>query len=274
MNNLLSIFEQPIIWTGLAAAVVTAAVCAYLGIFVIMKRVVFVSIALAEVAGLGVILGLLVGFNPQVSALLLTLLAIILFWYQTQHTRSQSESLVGLVYCLAAAGGIILLSKNPLAHIHGLDIVSGNFLYAQKMEIILLIFIAGVIMTGQLFFAKEFISTSFDRDFAQSTGMKAKFWDFFLYFSLGLIISLSMRISGLIFVFGSLLVPAMVGLLVGRRIEHIFLISIIVVVSSTLVGFILSYRWDLPTAPAIVSLYGLIFIFFSLKKSFRNLLRV
>ncbi|MFH1903277.1 MAG: metal ABC transporter permease [Candidatus Omnitrophota bacterium] len=269
MNNLfLSIFNQPALWNGLAAAVITAGVCSYLGVFIVLKRIVFVSVALAEVAGLGIALGFFLGINYQLSAFLLTLLAILFFWHHGEHLRTHQESLVGVIYCLAAAFGVILIAKNPLAHAHGLDIVSGNFLYASRQEIMVLGFVAGVVMVIQCFFRKEFLSVSFDADFARSTGINARLWNFLFYLSVGFVISLSLKMSGLIFVFGSLLIPAMAGLVTGGRIEKIFLISVTFAVLLALVGFILSYYFDLPSAPAIVSLYGVTFFLINLIRKF------
>ncbi len=251
---------------GLSAALVTAAVCAYLGVYVILKRIVFVSVALAETAGLGVALGYFLGIHYQLSAFLFTTLAILFFWHYLEHRQSQRESMVGLVYCLAAAVGIILIVKNPLAHAHGLDIISGNFLYARRPEIASLAFVGGLVMLVQVFFAKEFISVSFDRDFARSTGIRTKQWEFLFYLSLGLAISFTMRISGLIFVFGSLLIPALTGLRLARRIPFIFLCSVLFALGGTVAGFVGSYYWDLPTSPFIVALYGAGFILCSLGK--------
>ncbi len=266
MSTLWEMLGEPFIWTGFTAAAFTAVVCAYLGVFVIWKRIVFVSVALAETAGLGVALGYFLGLHPQVTPLLLTTAAILFFWHYLEHRHTQRESMVGLVYCLAGAVAIILIAKNPLAHAHGLDIISGNFLYARRPEILNLAFICGLVMLVQLSCEKEFVSVAFDRDFARSTGIKTKSWEFLFYLSLGLAISFTMRISGLIFVFGSLLVPALTGLLLGQRTGRIFLISVIFALAGTLLGFVGSYYWDLPTSPFIVAVYGGGFILCALVK--------
>lgn len=258
MNTAWEILAEPFVWSGIATALLTAAVCAWLGVFVVLKRIVFVSVAMAEVAGLGVAFGFFFGLNPQFAAIGFTFLAALLFWLYAISGRAGRENLVGYIYCLAAALGIILLAMNPLAHAHGLDIVSGNFLYARRPEIMVLAFISGLVMVGQVFFGKEFMTVSFDRDFARSTGIRAAAWEFLLYLSLGLVISVSMRLSGLVYVFGSLLIPALAGLLLGRRISAIFIIAVVFALVNTLAGFSLALVRDLPPAPTMVALYGLV----------------
>ncbi len=257
MNTDWSILAEPFVWSGAITALITAVVCAYFGVYVILKRIVFVSVALAEVAGLGVACGMFFGVNHQLAAVSFTFLAAFLFWLYFSTGHALKESLVGYVYCVAAAAAIILLAMNPMARARGVDIVSGNFLYAQRPEIIVLALISAAVITIQLLFAKEFIAVSFDRDFARICGTNSRFWEFILYFSLGLTISASMRLSGLVYVFGSLLIPAWAGLLLGRGTIQIFLIAVCFAAFNTLLGFALALVWDTPPAPTMVVFYGI-----------------
>ena len=91
---MLEIFKENFIQTALLGGIITASLCAYLGVFVILKRVVFLGIALSQVAALGVALGLFIGINPVMSAFILTLFALILFWLPFAEKNISREALL------------------------------------------------------------------------------------------------------------------------------------------------------------------------------------
>lgn len=257
---MLEIFKEPFMQTALLGGLITACLCAYLGVFVILKRIVFMGIALSQVAALGVALGLLVGVNPVISAFVLTLLGVILFWIPFAEKNISREAFLGFTYVFCAALAVILIAKNPLVEARGLNLISGNLLYTTWLDIRILGVAFLFILALHIVFFKEFIFISFDRETAFTTGLKANFLDFLLYLTIGIVISLSMKICGVIFVFASLIIPAMIGLISARRIGMIFFISSIAAASCVVIGLICSYIWDLPSGPTIVGLYSIIFI--------------
>ncbi len=256
---MIEIFTEPFMRTVLAGAILTAGTCAYLGVYLILKRVVFMGIALSQVAAMGVALGLFWGVHPLTSSFVLTILAVMLFWLPFSGKNLSREALLGFVYAFAAAMAIILIAKNPLAEAHGLNLVSGNLLYTNFEE--LRILAGGSIFVGiiHLFFFKEFIFVSFDRETAFAAGLKANFFDFLLYLTIGVMISLSMRISGVIFVFSSLVIPAMSSIMLMGTIGKIFLVAVLIAVTGVMTGLGASYVWDLPTGPTVTGMYGVLF---------------
>ncbi|MBU3933445.1 MAG: metal ABC transporter permease, partial [Candidatus Omnitrophica bacterium] len=195
---MLEIFREPFMQTALLGGLLTACLCAYLGVFVILKRIVFMGIALSQVAALGIALGLFIGINPAISAFVLTLFGVILFWIPFAERNISREALLGFTYAFCATVSIILIAKNPLAEARGLNLISGNLLYTTWLDIktlgIASVFVAGL----HLIFFKEFIFVSFDRETAFTTGLKANIIDFLLYLTIGIVISLSMKICGVV----------------------------------------------------------------------------
>ena len=239
---------------------ITAGVCAYLGVFVMLRRIVFVSIALSEVAALGVALGFFLGIGHMVAAFTLTIAATMIFWLSSTERNLSREGIVAFVYCFCAALSVIFLSKNPMVESSGIDLISGNFLYATTHELTILTVVSSIVVCINLLFRKEFIAVAFDRDFAFSVGVRAKFWDFLFYMSLGIIISFSMKISGIIFVFASMVIPALTGLAVRGKLKTALFVSVISALFCSCAGFFISYRADLPSAPAIVVLMSLVYV--------------
>ncbi len=109
------VFSQPFMLIALFTAALTAVSCAYLGVFMILKRVIFMGIALSQAAALGVAGGMFIGISPLLGAFIATLLAIVLFWIPFSEKVISREALLGFVYAFSAAAAVILIAKNPLA---------------------------------------------------------------------------------------------------------------------------------------------------------------
>lgn len=252
---------------ALVSAVLAGGLCAFLGVYVMLKRIVFLGIALAETAALGVAIGLLIGLHPVISSFVLTVLVTLLFWIPVRSSSVSRESLIGYVYCLAGALSVILIAKNPMAESRGFDIVSGNLLYAGLSDLIIIASVSVFLIVLNMGFLRKFLFVSFDRETARAVGMPATFYDSLLYVSLGIAISVSMRTCGVLFVFGSLVIPPMAGLLFCRRVWKVFLVSVLVAVISAPVGLVASYYMDLPTAPAIICVEaGILILMFLLRR--------
>ena len=266
----MDIFAQTFMQLALAAGVISAGICAYLGVYVILKRIVFVGIALAELGALGVALGFYFHWPLLLCATIMTFLGVLLFWVPLHLGSLTRESLIGFAYCLAAGLSLIILAKNPAVEAHGVDLISGNLLYAQSGDLVILLLL--LVVLGGMHFAlfREFLFVSFDRETAQSLRLPAGFYDLLLYMSLGLAISLIIKIVGILFVFASLVIPPMVGLTLCRTTKRIFIASVLTAVLSIPAGLYISFQWDLPSGPAVVAVYGIfllvVFIIRFLKK--------
>jgi len=253
-------FREPFMRYALAAGILSGGLCAFLGVYVILKRVGFMAIALSQLAALGVAVGLLLGIHPDSVALLLTLAGVVLFWIPLREQSLSKESLIGFAYCLAAGLSIILVAVNPRAEAGGLDLVSGNLLYVTGRDLLVLASLSIVILGVHFALFRTFLFVSFDKEMARAVGMKANLCDFTLYCSIGVTIAFAMKVSGILFVFASLIVPAMVGLKLFRNTKVVFVASCLVAVCTVPVGLGLSYRMDIPSGPAIVCCYCGMFV--------------
>lgn len=257
-------FREPFMRYALVAGFLCGGLCAFLGVYVILKRVAFMAIALSQLAALGVALGLMLGIHADAFALLLTLAGVILLWVPLREQSISKESIIGLTYCVAAALSIILIALNPRAEASGLDLISGNLLYATAQDLLVLAILCVVVLGIHLALFRGFLFVSFDKDMAHASGMRADFYDFMLYASVGLAIALAMKVSGILFVFASLVVPPMAGLMLFRKMKTIFAVSCAVAVLMVPVGLALSYRLDVPSGPAIVCCYCAVFLLVAL----------
>jgi len=240
------------------------------GVFLLLRRTVFIGIALSEVAALGVAVGLFLGLSPLATALFLVFLTMVLFSFPLREKNTSREGLIGLTYVFCAALAVILIAKNPLAEAKGLNLIAGNLIYSSWTDVRDLAIVAAIVLGVFAAFFKEIAFVSFDRLTATTCGLKTQVWDILYYTMVGLIFSLTVRICGVVFVFASLIIPAMVGLIFARKTKHIFIIAFAGGSVCVLGGMILSFLFDFPSSPTIVVLYAVLFFFSAVYKKLFN----
>jgi ABC-type Mn2+/Zn2+ transport system permease subunit len=238
----------------------SAGLCAYIGVYLILKRIVFVGIALAEVAALGIAMGLFFGLSPTYAALATTIMGAILLWSCTDVYTLPRESLIALTYCLAASLAIILIAKNPMAEARGINLISGNLLYIDSVDLWTIGGITLLVLPLHITLFRQFIFVSFDKETARAQGVRASLYDFLIYLSIGVVVAGAIKIAGVLFVFAALVVPPMVGLILGRRTQYIFLISTLIAGGLIPIGLWVSYRWDFPSGPTTVCIYSMVYM--------------
>ena len=255
MDLLIEIFSERFIQVGLAASIILGGICAYLGVFLILKRIVFVGAALSQMAAVGVVIGHMIGhkigLNFEALAFLFSILGVLFFWLPVSGGSITRESLIGFSYIFASALAILIIAKDPLAEVENLDLFSGNILFVSDFDLLLISIISGLIFIVHMIFRKEFIFVSFDLTTAQTLKIPARFYDFLIYFTLGIAISVGIRSAGMLFIFSSLVIPAMTGLSLFQRLKWIFLASVLSIWLSSIIGIVVSYWFDFPTGPSI-----------------------
>lgn len=251
--------HETLLHNALTTAALSGALCAFLGVYVHLKRIIFVGVTLSEVAAFGVAAGLYLGFPPEATASILTVAVAVIFGGPVSRSILGREPALGLVYCLAAAGAILLLAANPMAEAHGIDLVSGNLLYTTREDIVLLALLVVATVATHSCLLPRLLFVCFDPETARSAGLSERAYDFLIYLSLGLCIAFSMRATGILFVFANLVIPPMIGLIVLRRVWAVYSLAVVSAVAVVLLGVWVSFRWDLPTAPTIVCLEGFLF---------------
>jgi len=240
---------------SLGAGLLTASLCAYIGNFVLMKEMTFIAVALAEVAALGVALGFAWGLYPELAGFAATMLAVLFFWARGRSLLRAGEGTIGLLYAAAAAVAVILVSANPRLEAHGIDLMSGNLLYCTTRDVGMLAAVAAALAVLHLCFRKEFLFTAMDMETARTTGLPVTFWDFLLMTSIGLCVSFTMRLAGVLFVFASLIAPGLTGLAICRRVASVQVFSVVFAMACVVAGLAVSFRFDLPASPAIICWY-------------------
>lgn len=252
---------------ALYGSLIIAVTCALLGVYVVLRRIVFVGAALAQISSAGIALaywlagnGIATGLAAHPEALsLAATLASVVFFSQTSRGAVPPDARIGVWYAIAASAGILLIAKAAVGEAHDI-FLQGNILGITKSDTIELLIASVPVVAGQLLFQKELLFTSFDRETARTLGYRVGLWDLGFYLVLGFVISISMQFAGVLLVFNFLVLPAVTGLLLARGMAGTFLVSTVAAVVSAVTGFALSIPFDLPTGPTMIAVSGVLVI--------------
>jgi zinc/manganese transport system permease protein len=245
-----------------AECLVLVGIHSYLGLHVIRRRVIFVDLALAQVAALGATVGFLFGMAPDspaalIFSILFTFVGAAVFSItRLRNEKVPQEAVIGLVYAIAAAVIILVVDRAPHGAEHIKEVMTGAILWVQWDSIV---FAAAVYCGVGLFhyvFRKQFLLISDDPERAYQSGMRVRFWDFLFYLSFGVVISISVRTAGVLLVFVFLVVPAITAVLMTDRLSVQLVIGWVMGTLVSVLGLALSYWGDMPSGPTVVGFYG------------------
>jgi zinc transport system permease protein len=252
---------------ALYGALVIALACSVLGVYVVLRRIVFVGAAIAQLSSAGIALALFfagtgiaagIAGHPTAWSLAFALAGAMFFALGGgQRAGVPPDATIGVTYAVAAAAGILLISKAATGEAHDI-FLSGNILGITRADTLVLLAVTIPVLVAHALFYKEFLFVSFDRETARTLGYRVTFWNVFLYFTLGLVIAFAMQFAGVMLVFDFLVLPAVTGLLLARSMAGIFAISVASALVAAVVGFSLSVPFDLPSGPAIIAVSGVI----------------
>ena len=242
---------------------------AYLGIHVIKRQIIFVDLALAQIAALGTLVAFLFGIQPHTGAaywfsLGLTAIGAAVFAVcRFRESKVPQEAVIGLVYAMAAALAILLIDKAPHGAEQLKDIMTGSLLWVQWPAIATAALVyAGVGLIHYLF-RDKFMLISENPEKARQTGLNVRFWDFIFFLLFGVVITLSVDVAGVLIVFVFLVAPAIMAVSITDRLSNQLLIGWGLGAIVTVLGLTASYAADLPTGPAIIGCYALVMLLLS-----------
>jgi len=247
--------------------------CPLVGVFLVMRRIVFMGVTLPQISSTGIAvalsLPLWLGFHltgPNIGheiaffgSILFTLTAILLLAFLERRGRGQPEGRLGTAYVVASALSILLLAKNPYGEIGWLDMLKGEVITISNSDLALTAVTLILVLIGLGMFYKELLLVSFDRDMAITLGKKVVFWDMLLYVLIGLTVSVAVMSVGPLIAFGFLLIPVLTAHLLTRNMRQFIVLASLFGGVVAFLGFYIAYKWDLPVGPTDVVLLGMIY---------------
>jgi len=261
MPDLLQLMVAPFV-----ASMVLVAMLAYLGVHIIARGVIFVDLALAQMAALGGTFGLLfhVSTDSPLSyafALGFTTLGALVFAITREHReerRVPQEAIIGIVYIVATAAALLVADRTPAGGDAIKDVLVGSLLWVTWPVIGRIALVYALVGVLQWLLRDRFLTISLEESAAESRGWNIRWWDFLFYLLFGVVITLAVPLAGVLLVFTFLVVPAVVAFQFTRATIGLIAISWGVAAVASLAGLSLSFRFDLPTGPLMVCMFGLL----------------
>jgi zinc/manganese transport system permease protein len=251
----------------LIACMVIVAIHSYLGLHVIAREVIFVDLSLAQMAALGSTIAIFGGAEADSTrsfawALGFTSLGAALFALSRSkgHGRVPQEAIIGIVYVVASAAAILVADRSPRGGEAIKDILVGSLLWVGWPAIGRLAAVYLAVGIFHWLLRRRFLTISFEPETAIARGWHVRWWDFLFYLSFGLVITFSVPIVGVLLVFSFLVVPAAIAFQFTRLTGVLAVLAWIAGVLASAGGLWASFRWDLPTGPVIVCVFGLLLL--------------
>jgi zinc/manganese transport system permease protein len=238
----------------------------YFGIHVIEREIIFIDIALAQIAALGSAVSLvLVNLNivtrhndhehdsRTFMAYLFCLLAAGIFTLlKNKKLKIPLESVIGIAYAVATTSAVIILDKGAGGDVHIHDMLAGTLLWVSWTQVLRLAVIVIVIGLFHWFFRAKFKAVTLAYHGDEQNIPRSGLWDFLFYFSFGIIIVEAVAVGGILTVFAFLIIPSSISALFSKRWTTRILIGVLAGGIATISGLYLSWIMDVPCSPSII----------------------
>ena len=251
-----------LLWAPFLMCLVLTGIHAYLGIHVIAREVVFVDIAMAQIAALGATAAYLLGFEldspvSYAAALSFTVLgAAVLALTRTRGRHVSQEAIIGVVYAVSAAAAVLLADRAPHGAEHIRAMLVGSLLSVGVPHVAKVAALYAAVGIVHWALRRRFMLISTDPDAAYRAGWNVRLWDFVFYATFGVVVTSSVRVAGVLLVFSYLIVPALAGITVGGRTAARLATGWVFGTVVSIVGIAASASLDLPTGATVVCAFG------------------
>ncbi|MFQ5498770.1 MAG: metal ABC transporter permease [Candidatus Zixiibacteriota bacterium] len=255
------------------ACVVLVSIHIYFGMHIIRRGIIFVDLSLAQVAAMGSTMALLLGHEHDSSSaymfsLSFSLLGAALFTATRELERKvPQEAIIGIVYAVSAAASILMVSRSPEGAEHIRHLLVGSVLTVTPETVWRTAAIYTVVGAFHWFARRPFLRLTFSESGPPAS---ARLWDFLFYASFALVITLAVKIAGVLLVFIFLVVPAVIAAILSDSIQARLIVGWVVGLIGSLLGLAASVWLDTPTGATIVCTFGLILALFALVRLARR----
>ncbi len=270
------IFSYTFVQMAIGCVLVLAGIHAYLGFHVVSRGVIFVDLALAQMAALGAVLCVALDIENETIHYVLSLVftfigAMLITVARTRDDRVPQEAFIGILFAASTAGAVLLLAREPSGTEELQHMLSGSLLTVQSGELIQIALLYAVIGLFHFIFRDRFFTISQDREAAVAKGWNVTLWDFMFYASFALVVTSSVHVAGVMLVFALLVIPPVTALLLTRGVGSRLALGWGVAAAGALLGVASSVAWDLPAGPSIIAcLTALLVIVILYSRMFRG----
>lgn len=251
-----------LILVPLVAALAILAINAYFGLHIIRRGVIFVDLAFAQIAALGSTVALLLGAAPGTTgsyafAFVFTILGALLFSLtRTEEGHVSQEAYIGISYVVASAAVILLTSFTAEGAEHIKETLTGSLIWVTWPTVARIAGVYALIALFHWLLRRPLTAITF----APGTVRNVRLWDFVFYITFGIAISFAVNVAGVLLIFSTLVIPAVIAFLYTNRLLPALLIAWAAGAVAIIGGVSVSFLWDITTGPLLVVAFGAILV--------------
>jgi zinc transport system permease protein len=237
---------------AIIAGVVLAAVLAWMGVFVIMKKMSFFSDGIAHASLAGIAVGVLAGIHPLTTAILFSVVFSLIIYFLEKKTTLSSDAIIGMLFTSGMALGVVLISFKGGYQPDLVSFLFGNILAIRTIDIVVIMLLSVIIILFLTYNHKNITLMAFDMDTAYMAGVRVNLLQITFYIMMAVSVVLGLKILGIILVSALIIIPASTAKLLSKSFKGLIVQSILFSEVVVLAGIALSYYLDSPTGPIIV----------------------
>jgi ABC-type Mn2+/Zn2+ transport system permease subunit len=249
---MLEALSYPYMQRALVTGLVVGSICAVLSVYVVMKRWAFIGQGISHAAFGGVALGLLAGIDVTITAVAFCVATAFLIGATSRAGRVSADSAIGIFLTASMALGVLFIRLRSTYSVDVFSYLFGNILAASALDVWTTLGIAALVFGFVLFFFKELWAFSFDEQLAAVAGLPVGFLYYGLLTLISLTVVVAIRAVGLILVSALLILPAAIARPMSRHLSTMMLAAVGVSCAGVLLGWWLSYVYDVPSGATIV----------------------
>jgi len=251
------VFDAAFMRVALAASIAAGVSLSVIGVYLVVRRTVFLGLVLANAATVGAAVGEVLAWSPEATGVVAALLTALGLGLLPSSRLVSGESITAWAYAAAASATVLILAAAAAPDADTLHMLYGNVLAVSSSHATGLGILAVAIVTVHVVLGPRFLLISFDAEAAQVAGVNTRAWSMCLNLSIGVAAAAAVHEVGTLLTFSLLTLPPMASLLVTRRIGSTFLVSAAIGVTAVCAGLMVAFYMDLPPGPVAVALLAL-----------------
>jgi zinc transport system permease protein len=253
-------FNYDFLLNAFLAALLSSITCGIIGVYIVTRRIVFISGGITHASFGGIGLAYYLGFNPIAGAAGFSVLAALAVEYMTRRLKIRNDSVIAIIWSLGMALGIMLIYLTPGYAPNLLSYLFGNILTVTRAELYFMLILSLIIVVIFVLFYRLILFISFDEEFAKIQNKPSAYISYFMIALVALTIVLNIRIVGIILVLSLLTIPQNIALIFTKKYNTLLLLSIVFALLGTTGGLVSSYYLDIPSGAGIILLLSIMFI--------------
>jgi len=262
----MELLQYEFIRNAIMAGILASISCGIIGVYVVVKRIVFISGGIAHASFGGIGLGYYLGINPILGVLPFSIASALSMGWVSKRSRLPEDTAIGILWAMGMSIGIILVSLTPGYAPDLMTYLFGNILTVPFSDIVLMLVLDAIIILVVYSFYKEFLALCFDEEFATVRGVHAEGLYLVLLCLIALTIVVLIRVVGIILVIALLTIPAAMSRQFTSNLKKMMLLSILFGAVFSSGGIWLSYLFDVPSGATIVLVMSAVYLLYSLVK--------